>query len=54
MPTYEYYCENCSSTFSAKMSISDHDAGKITCPECQKSQTVQQFTAFFAKTAKKS
>jgi putative FmdB family regulatory protein len=54
MPTYEYRCEKCAKTFSVSMSIADHDKGGATCPECKGRSVVQQYTAFYAKTSKKS
>jgi putative FmdB family regulatory protein len=54
MPTYEYRCRDCEKNFSVIMRIEEHDKGGTTCPECKGTSVVQQYTAFFAKTRKKS
>jgi putative FmdB family regulatory protein len=54
MPTYEYLCEKCNRVFAVKMSMADHDKGGVTCPTCNESRVLPQYTAFFAKTSKKS
>ena len=54
MPTYEYLCEKCAKNFSVTMHIAEHDKGGMTCPECKGTSVVQQFTAFYAKTSRKS
>ena len=54
MPIYEYRCEKCSQTFSVKMSMAEHEQGSIACPSCKKSRVVPQYSAFYAKTSKKS
>jgi len=54
MPIYEYRCEKCAKNFSVIMHIAEHDKGEVTCPECKGTSVVQQYTAFYAKTSKKS
>jgi len=54
MPTYEYRCEKCGKEFSQIESISTHGRKKITCPKCKSANVTQVFTAFYAKTVKKS
>jgi len=54
MPIYEYRCEGCAKLVSVTMSIAEHDKGGVTCPECKGASVVQQYTAFYAKTSKKS
>lgn len=54
MPIYEYRCNGCAKNFSVTMSIAEHDKGGVTCPECKGASVVQQYTAFYAKTSKKS
>jgi putative FmdB family regulatory protein len=54
MPTYEYRCDNCAKTFSIQLSMSEHEKGNITCPECKEGRIVQQYSTFYAKTRKKS
>ncbi|MDD2309716.1 MAG: zinc ribbon domain-containing protein [Desulfuromonadaceae bacterium] len=54
MPVYEYRCKSCGKVFTLQLSISEHEKGKITCPDCKGSKVVQQYSTFFAKTSKKS
>ena len=54
MPTYDYRCENCAKTFSVTLSMLEHDKGNIACPGCKEDKVVQLYSAFFAKTSKKS
>ncbi|UFS71929.1 hypothetical protein LPW11_06985 [Geomonas sp. RF6] len=54
MPTYEYRCETCSQTFVVQMSMSDHEKAEIICPSCQKATSIPQYSAFYARTSKKS
>ncbi len=54
MPTYEYYCEDCGKNFAVILSMAEHDKKETVCPDCKKNRIVQQYTAFFAKTSKKS
>jgi putative FmdB family regulatory protein len=54
MPTYDYRCENCAKTFSLTLSMSEHDKGNIACPGCKADKVVQLYSAFYAKTSKKS
>lgn len=54
MPTYEYRCEECGKEFSLVLSMAEHDKGGITCPACQSTRVVQQYSVFYARTSKKS
>lgn len=54
MPTYEYRCEKCGKRFSVVESISRHGRKRPACPKCKSVKVEQQFSPFFAKTAKKS
>jgi putative FmdB family regulatory protein len=54
MPTYEYRCRTCGELFSLVMSMDEHDKSQITCPACKSAKVTQQYTAFYAKTSKKS
>ncbi len=54
MPIYEYRCEGCGKSFSLSMHIAEHDKGGIACPECRGTSVVQQYSAFCAKTSRKS
>lgn len=54
MPTYEYRCEKCGKRFTRMESISGHGAKRPVCPKCKSRKVEQVFSAFYAKTAKKS
>jgi len=54
MPTYDFRCESCAKTFSVTMSMSERDKGNIACPGCKEGKVVQLYSAFYAKTSKKS
>ena len=54
MPIYEYRCTKCHTRFSQQQAIAEHGRKRPACPAC-KSQAVEQvFSAFFAKTVRKS
>lgn len=54
MPTYEYHCEKCGKQFSRVESIATHGRKKVACPKCQSTSVSRVFSAFYAKTGKKS
>jgi putative FmdB family regulatory protein len=54
MPSYDYRCTKCNKTFTAILSIKEHDAGKIRCPKCGDGKVEQLITAFQVKTSRKS
>lgn len=54
MPVYEYECRECKKTFSLRLHIDERAKKKPKCPHCGSRKLTQRFTAFFAKTAKKS
>ena len=55
MPAYEYKCKNCGKEFTVYLSMREFDAHpKIKCPKCESNSVERKFTAFFAKTSKKS
>ena len=54
MPTYEYRCEKCTKVFSIQASMSEHEKGNVSCPDCKEKKVVQQYSTFYAKTSKKS
>lgn len=54
MPIYEYCCTDCGKLFTLRLHMAEHDKGHLACPACNGRQIVQQYSAFFAKTAKKS
>ena len=54
MPTYEYLCQKCQTTFTVSLSMSEHDLGQIECPHCASRDVTQRYSIFYAKTSKKS
>ena len=54
MPTYEYRCLECGEVFDRAEHIDDHPTAHPQCPRCKSEKVEQVFTAFFAKTARKS
>ncbi len=55
MPLYDYECKDCKKTFTVVMSFKDYDSKpEIKCPDCKKGNVEKKFTAFFAKTDRKS
>ena len=54
MPIYDYQCPSCGKSFSVRMSMTEHDMGAISCPECKNTKAVQQLSSLFVKTSKKS
>jgi putative FmdB family regulatory protein len=54
MPTYEYKCQDCGKESEVSLSMTEHDRGQITCPECKSSRMEQLMSAVSAKTSRKS
>lgn len=54
MPLYEYLCEACHKTFTKVLTLKEHEEQKLTCPKCGSKKVVQEASAFFAVTGKKS
>jgi putative FmdB family regulatory protein len=54
MPVYEYLCEVCHKTFEKILTIAEHEKEEIKCPHCGSKKVVQEASAFFAVTGKKS
>jgi putative FmdB family regulatory protein len=60
MPTYEYRCVDCHHVWERTEPMAQHEeaarrgSAPPPCPECQSTRTEQAFSAFFAKTARKS
>lgn len=54
MPTYEYVCSDCGKKFSAIMTVSEHDKGRVVCPGCKGRKVSQRFSTVFTKTSRKS
>ena len=54
MPTYEYQCNACGHPFTRTESVAQHERTRAACPQCQSTNVERVFTAFFAKTTRKS
>ena len=55
MPSYDYACRDCEKDFMIFLTLKEMEAKpKITCPHCGSDNVGKKFTAFFAKTDKKS
>ena len=54
MPTYGYRCETCSEIFERRETIAEHEAARVKCPKCGSEKVARVFSAFYAKTLKKS
>ena len=59
MPTYEYICQDCHSTFDKTLTLAahdqeEHDHQSVACPKCGGKNVTQGFTSFYPVTSKKS
>lgn len=56
MPTYEYHCTECETTFTVRESIAQHEEGqeKRACPECGSTKTRRVLSRFFPDTSSKT
>ena len=55
MPSYEYVCGDCKKEFMIFLSLKEREANpKVSCPHCGSDKVNKKFTAFFAKTDRKS
>ena len=54
MPTYDYLCRQCGHEFTRIMSISEYEAAKVACPQCNSPEVKQQMAVFISKTSRKS
>ena len=54
MPTYEYKCQDCHSSFETILTLAVHDREPVACPKCGSKNVQQGFTAFYPVTSKKS
>lgn len=54
MPAYEFACEKCGNRFTVTRPMSSVRAKVPPCPKCKSATTRQVFSAFYAKTIKKS
>lgn len=57
MPTYAYRCEDCGHAFERHEHVAEHAAHATTplpCPKCGSRKVTPVFSAFYAKTQRKS
>ncbi|MDO9287782.1 MAG: zinc ribbon domain-containing protein [Thermodesulfovibrionales bacterium] len=55
MPIYEYVCKECKHEFIVSLSLHEAEMKPtITCPHCNSPKVEKKFSAFTAKTSKKS
>jgi len=54
MPTYEYRCTKCRKHFSQQEAIEEHGRKRPACPKCKSRAVERVYSAFFAKTVRKS
>lgn len=54
MPLYEYRCDRCERDVTIPMSISQHDKGGATCPQCGDAGLRPQLGTVFTQTSRKS
>jgi putative FmdB family regulatory protein len=55
MPSYEYVCRDCKKDFMIFLSLKELEAKpRVICPHCESDNVAKKFTAFFAKTDRKS
>lgn len=54
MPIYEYRCLECEERFERPEHIEEHSTADPKCPSCGSSKVEQVYSAFFAKTSRKS
>ena len=54
MPTYEYRCTKCGTTFERQEPLAEHAKAHPRCPKCQSSTVEPVLANVYVKTAKKS
>jgi len=54
MAIYPYRCPKCKKNFDVEMKISDVGKKKVKCPKCKGTKVERVYSAFFAKTSRKS
>jgi len=55
MPSFEYVCKDCGKEFLIFLSVKEYEAKpKIVCPHCDRYHVERKFSAFSAKTSRKS
>jgi putative FmdB family regulatory protein len=54
MAVYPYHCVKCEKDFDVEMKLSDVGKKAVKCPTCKGARVDRIYTAFFAKTSRKS
>jgi len=55
MPSFEYICKDCGREFIVFFSLKEYEAKpKVICPHCGGDHVERKFSAFSAKTSRKS
>ena len=54
MALYPYHCPKCGADFDVAMPASEVGKKKVACPHCKGKKVERVYTAFFAKTSRKS
>ncbi len=54
MPIYEYRCTKCGHAWTQAESIAEHGRKQPVCPKCKARAAERVYSAFFAKTVRKS
>ncbi len=55
MPSYEYVCIDCRKEFTIFLTLKEVETNpKVLCPGCKSDKVEKKFSAFFAKTDRKS
>jgi putative FmdB family regulatory protein len=54
MPTYEFRCNKCETSFSIREHIADFGRTKVACPKCKSADVERVLSGFYARTPRKS
>jgi putative FmdB family regulatory protein len=54
MPTYEYRCKKCSTTFERSEHVAEHEKSHPRCPKCHSTQVEPVFADVYVRTSKKT
>ena len=54
MPTYQYLCRECGTSFERTETITEHEKAKTKCPKCDSNKVTQVPGRVHVVTAKKS
>jgi putative FmdB family regulatory protein len=54
MPTYEFRCETCQTTFTRLLPMNERYRTEMRCPQCGGEQVIPLISTFAARTSRKS